>query len=95
MTFKSMLVTGLMATVAMAGTLGDRAQKFNCGAPQPSKQHLAISSEFAAKEAISRATVANAQIGVYMHVVASSTTAAGGYLTVCGAAFCFLLHRPS
>ncbi|KAK5988634.1 Extracellular metalloprotease [Cladobotryum mycophilum] len=82
MLFKSMLMTGAMATVAMAATLGDRPLKFVCGAPEPTKEHIAISKAFAAKEAISKFDAsATINVNVYFHIVATSTSASGGYLT--------------
>jgi len=61
--------------------------RFSCGAPEPSAEHVAISQAFAKDEAmaIANGTVtkrAVTTIDVYFHVVASSTAASGGYLSV-------------
>ncbi|KAL2130453.1 hypothetical protein VTI74DRAFT_6382 [Chaetomium olivicolor] len=59
---------------------------FKCGAPEPDEEHIKISQGFAAKEAhVFAAGNFTAQavttVDVYFHVVASSTSISGGYLT--------------
>lgn len=61
--------------------------RFSCGAPEPSAEHVAISQEFAKEEAyaIANGTVAKravTYVDAYFHVVASSTAASDGYLSV-------------
>lgn len=73
----------LVLAMAAMGVVAER-----CGAPEPTEAQLAQAKSFLAQEQEARLagnlTTAAATIGVnvYFHVVASSQTAAGGYLTV-------------
>jgi hypothetical protein len=60
---------------------------FGCGAPEPDAEHIKISQKFAAEEAAVAAAgnfaiQAVTNVDVYFHVVASSTSLSGGYVTV-------------
>lgn len=72
----------LLAGVAASGALAERI----CGAPEPSAEQLAIANSFAVQEAMAlaagnlteRATIT---VNTYFHVLASSTSVSGGYLS--------------
>lgn len=78
-----MFAQPILVTVFLA--LGASAQRFGCGTADPSAEHVGMSKVLAAQEArqdfnlTERATV---NVGVYVHVVASAQTAAGGWVTV-------------
>jgi hypothetical protein len=60
---------------------------FGCGAPEPDAEHIKISQKFAQQEAAFAASgnfsiQAVTTVDTYFHVVASSTSLSGGYLTV-------------
>ena len=85
MLFKSTVLAGCIAT-AMAATLGQKQELFECGAPPPSEEHRNISKRLAEREAHfnERRQVNGAAISVdaYAHVVYASQDAAGGFLSV-------------
>lgn len=80
MFFKSVFLAALAASHAVA----QRA----CGAPEPTEEEIAIAKSFYQIEKEARlagnATSAAATITVntYFHVLAASSSASGGYLTV-------------
>lgn len=80
MQIKSVLVAGLAAS----GAAAQRA----CGAPSPTPEQIEVAKHFAAEEEAARvagnSTSARASINVnvYFHVLASSNSASGGYLSV-------------
>ena len=60
---------------------------FSCGTHEPSPEHVKISQKFAQQEAEFAASgnfsiLATINVDVYFHVVASSTSLSGGYVTV-------------
>jgi hypothetical protein len=60
---------------------------FGCGAPEPDAEHIRVSQQFAAQEAAfvasgNRSIQAITTVDTYFHVVASSTSLSGGYVTV-------------
>jgi hypothetical protein len=66
----------------------DSRSTFGCAAPEPDAEHRRISQMFAAQEAEVAASgnftmMATVTIDTYFHVVASSTSLSGGYVTVC------------
>ena len=84
---KSSLVAGLMAVGAMASTIRSPASGNLCGAPKPSAEHLKMSAQLAQIEQAARlsgevSTQAVISVDTYFHVVATSTSASDGYLTV-------------
>lgn len=85
MLLKSVLATGLMATAAVARVLEQRAVR-RCGAPEPSEEILEMSKLFAKQEGAARKAgdvkLAATAVDVYVHVLASSNSVAGGYLSV-------------
>jgi len=77
-------VQGALAAPSRETRPSERA--FACGAPEPAAEHIKISQKFAAKEAEFVAsgnftTQAVTTVDVYFHVVASSTSLSGGYVT--------------
>lgn len=94
MLFKAVFLTGLAASHAVAQRV--------CGAPEPTEEEIAIAKSFYEVEKEARlagnATSAAATIVVntYFHVLATSNSAAGGYLTVRGLlCFSFVPVPPS
>ncbi|KAM5349397.1 hypothetical protein ACJ41O_005902 [Fusarium nematophilum] len=88
MLFNKLFFAALAASGASAGvSRRDEAPvKFGCATEEPSAEHIGMSKVLAAQEAraaesgnlTARATI---NVGVYFHVVASSQTVSGGYLT--------------
>lgn len=76
----------LLMAAAAAGVIAERA----CGTPEPTEAQIAMAKIFQAKEKETRlagnttraAAAADITVNTYFHVVASSRTTAGGYLTV-------------
>lgn len=74
----------LFAALAVSGAAAQRA----CGAPEPTQEQIATAKAFLALEQEARlagnfsAAAASIEVNVYFHVVASSKTTAGGYLSV-------------
>src|SRR5262245_55198767 len=82
MFFKSAVGAGLMAMASVA-----QAHKpFACGTPQPSREHMEMSKQLGIMEEASRAagnwSMRAIVVDTYFHVVASSTKASDGYLSV-------------
>ena len=90
-----MLFTRLAFAVAAAhGALAapsPPSRGFGCGAPEPDVEHIQASHQFAAQEAAFAAEAAAnrsmmiqaiTNVDTYFHVVATSTSVSGGYLTV-------------
>ncbi|KAK7697702.1 hypothetical protein SLS64_013258 [Diaporthe eres] len=79
MLFKAALLTALAASHAVA----QRA----CGAPEPTDEEIAISKSFYQVEKAARlagnatSAAATIEVNTYFHVLATSTSASGGYLT--------------
>ncbi|KAH7155804.1 metalloprotease [Dactylonectria estremocensis] len=79
MLFKSFFLTLLAASSAIAAR--------TCGAPEPSEEQDEISAEFMQREAVARKLqittrqVSSIQVKVYWHVLATSSSVSGGYLT--------------
>lgn len=84
MGLKSLLVAALAAT-ASAATI-DNSFWEECGTPEPSQEHMAMSAQMAKNESMQVAfgDVAQASINVpvYAHVVYNSKDTSGGYVTV-------------
>jgi hypothetical protein len=84
MLIKTVLRAGAMATAVMGHAI--RSPGALCGTPQPSKAHMAMSAQFAAKEDAFRiagnVSLAAISVPTYFHVVATSTKEADGYLSV-------------
>lgn len=82
MLFKAALLTALAACHAAA----QRA----CGAPEPTEEEIAIAKSFYQIEKEARlagnatSAAATIEVNTYFHVLATSTSASGGYLTVRG-----------
>ena len=81
MQIKSVLLAGL----AVSGAAAQRA----CGAPSPTPEQIEVAKHFAAEEEAARiagngtsAQRASINVNVYFHVLASSNSASGGYLSV-------------
>jgi hypothetical protein len=80
MQFKAVFLAAIAASHAAA--------QRSCGAPEPTEEEIAIAKTFYQVEKESRlagnATSAGATIdvNVYFHILATSTSASGGYLTV-------------
>ncbi|KAI3317849.1 metalloprotease [Xylariaceae sp. AK1471] len=82
MQFKALIASALLATMAAAQFNTTRL----CGTPEPTKQQLAESRAMLEKERIALAkgegrALATFNVNTYFHVVASSTSLSGGYLT--------------
>lgn len=82
MQFKALITSALLATASA---------QFNttrlCGTPDPTAQQMAESRAMLEKERIALSkgenrALAGFTVNTYFHVVASSTSATGGYLTV-------------
>ncbi|KAK4121223.1 metalloprotease [Parathielavia appendiculata] len=78
--------TALAAHSALAVPAKPSGRGFGCGAPEPDAEHIKISQKFAEKEAAFAASgnfsiQAVTTVDTYFHVVASSTSLSGGYLT--------------
>ncbi|KAH7156602.1 extracellular metalloprotease [Dactylonectria macrodidyma] len=79
MLFKSFFLTLLAASSAIAAR--------TCGAPEPSEEQDEISAEFMHREAAARKAqittrqASSIQVKVYWHVLATSSSVSGGYLT--------------
>ena len=83
-----------LAAAAAQGALArpsNPAKAFTCGAPEPDAEHIKISQKFAIQEAQAFAIAAESgnfttqavtTVDTYFHVVASSTSLSGGYVTV-------------
>lgn len=82
MSFKAVFLAALAATHAVA----QRA----CGSPEPTEEQIAIAKSFYQVEKEARlagnavSAAATIAVNVYFHVLASSNSASGGYLTVRG-----------
>lgn len=69
--------------MAAVGVVAER-----CGAPEPTEAQLAKAKSFLAQEQAARlagnftSAAATIEVNVYFHVVAASSTTAGGYLSV-------------
>ena len=81
MQIKTALIAGLAASSAAA--------QRSCGAPSPTPEQIEVSKLFAAQEEAARsagnstsAQRASINVNVYFHVLASSNSASGGYLSV-------------
>lgn len=80
MLFKTVFLTAIAASQAVA----QRA----CGAPQPTEEEIAVAKSFYEIEKAARlagnatSAAATIDVNVYFHVLATSTSASGGYLTV-------------
>ena len=81
MQFKTLFLSALAATGAIAQLNRE------CGTAPPTQEHVSISKKFQVKEDTARlaglekrATIG--PIKVYAHVLATSTAASGGYLSV-------------
>ncbi|KAK4104429.1 metalloprotease MEP1-like protein [Parathielavia hyrcaniae] len=79
-------LAALAAHSALAIPAKPSKHGFSCGAPEPDAEHIKISQQFAQSEAAFRAsgnvsTRAVTTVDTYFHVVASSTSLSGGYLT--------------
>lgn len=81
MQIKTALIAGLAATRAAA--------QRTCGAPSPTAEQIEVSKHFAAQEEAARVAGnststqrASINVNVYFHVLASSNSASGGYLSV-------------
>ncbi|KAL2258477.1 hypothetical protein VTK26DRAFT_8200 [Humicola hyalothermophila] len=80
-----------LAAAAAQGALARPSNPvFGCGAPEPTEEHIKISQQFAIDEAnalLAKAASGNyttqdvITVDTYFHVVASSTSLSGGYLT--------------
>ncbi|KAM0438645.1 hypothetical protein ACHAPT_001398 [Fusarium lateritium] len=78
-------VAATSASAAVSKRQNDAPKAFGCGTAEPSAEHIGMSKVLAAQEAragdsniTARATI---NVGVYFHVVATSQTVSGGYLT--------------
>lgn len=86
----------VLLLAAAAGALAERA----CGTPEPTEAQIAQAKIFQAQEQEARlagnttrmAAAADITVNTYFHVVASSRTTAGGYLSVCEPLYTNLLH---
>lgn len=80
MLFKAVFLTALAAAHAAA----QRA----CGTPEPTEEEIAIAKSFYQIEKEARlagnatSAAATIEVNTYFHVLATSTSASGGYLTV-------------
>lgn len=77
----------LAAAAVHAAVAAPSGREFGCGAPEPDPEHIEISKQFAVQEAAALAAgnfsaMATITVDTYFHVVASSTSLSGGYLTV-------------
>ena len=77
MQFKSLFVGAMAASGALAA---DRL----CGFKEPSAEDIAIAQSFAAQEAANETMFlqATTTVDVYFHVIATSQSTSGGYLSV-------------
>lgn len=90
MLFKSAAAFVLLASSAAAHYVLPRASGNStrlCGTPEPTEKQIAASKAMLEKEKEMRAkgesrALASFSVNTYFHVVASSRTVAGGYLTV-------------
>lgn len=85
MHFRSFALAGLVPSATLAAGIPGR---FGCGTDEPSRQHLQITQELAAEEAVQAlsgnlTTRATINVDVYFHVLAASTSVADGYVSVC------------
>ncbi|CAM1503055.1 Fc.00g078310.m01.CDS01 [Cosmosporella sp. VM-42] len=84
MLVNTLFSSALMASAAIAHSIGARSPTGRCGAPLPSNGQRAVAKHFAEKEAAAkengRVAVAPINVPVYMHVVSTSTSSADGYL---------------
>lgn len=86
----------VLLAAAAASVSAERA----CGAPEPTEAQIAQAKTFYAQEQELRAAgnttraaaAADITVNTYFHVVATSKTTAGGYLSVCADPNHFLLH---
>lgn len=77
----------LLVAAAAAGAFADRL----CGTPEPTEAQIAEAKALYVKEQATRLAgnttrqlaAADITVNTYFHVVASSQTTAGGYLSVC------------
>jgi len=73
-----------LAAIAASQAIAQRA----CGAPEPTEEEIAIAKSFYQVEKEARlagnavSAAATISVNVYFHVLATSTSASGGYLTV-------------
>lgn len=80
MLFKSIFLTAIAASHAVA--------QRSCGTPQPTEEEIALAKTFYQIEREARlagnakSAAATIEVNVYFHVLATSTSASGGYLTV-------------
>ncbi|KAI1372776.1 Metalloprotease [Hypoxylon crocopeplum] len=86
MLFKSAAVAALLALPAAAKYVFDGNSTRLCGTPEPTEAQIAASKAMLAKEREQRAkgefnALASITVNTYFHVVASSTSISGGYLT--------------
>lgn len=76
----------VLAALAAAHAVAERA----CGAPEPTEEEIAIAKSFYQIEKEARlagnatSAAATIEVNAYFHVLASSNSASGGYLTVRG-----------
>lgn len=83
MQFKVLIASALLATASAQFNNGTRL----CGTPHPTEQQMAESRAMLEKERIALAkgegrALAGFTVNTYFHVVASSNSLSGGYLTV-------------
>lgn len=80
---KALFVVGSMAAMAMGRVVNTKGE---CGAPEPTEEHISIAKQLSLNESMvafnSFATQANVNVPVYVHVIAKSGKASGGYASV-------------
>jgi hypothetical protein len=78
-------LAAMVPSVFGSALLNVRPKEFGCGTRDPTAAEMSIAQHFAEVEAANNSTLEARQtvnVGVYFHVVASSTSLSGGYLTV-------------
>ncbi len=79
MHIKAVLLAGLTASAAVA--------QRSCGAPSPTEEQIGVAKYFAEEEESARLAGnltrrAPINVNVYFHILATSTSTSGGYLSV-------------
>lgn len=86
MRFFNLATAALLVPAAIAAVAEIRPRRpFGCGTHEPTEEELLNTQQIAAQEALEGPAVSARQVtnvDVYFHVVASSDSLSGGYLTV-------------
>lgn len=79
----ALLLAGSMAASVMGAAINNRDE---CGAPDPTEEHIAITKQLVLNETMFTdnefAAQANVNVPVYVHIVAKDKTPKGGYAKV-------------